>query len=220
MLIKYHAPTKHDMFCPFCGNEIDDKAAFCPYCGSKISSVQPPSSEPMTPLPETSISGKPIGSISPEPVEGFSQTSLQKPIQTGDKTWSIYYTFIVLLLIGAVTLLIGLLILSALDQILNDPQFQSTTQQFGGDLEEVERMLRIISYSFVIVGVISIAGGVGTMMLKPWGRILATVSYVLLLLSRNPLIIILAVIGLYGLWFHAKTKLLFSKEPSPQWDIK
>ncbi len=206
------------MFCPFCGNEIDDKAAFCPYCGSKISSVQP-AGKSAAPPPETKMSGEPVSSISPEPAEGFSQP-LQMPAQTGEKTWAIYYTLIVLFLLGAIALLSGLLILSALDAMLNDPQFQTTTQQLGSSPEEVERFLRIVSYVLVLVGVVSIAGGIGTMMLKQWGRILATIAYVLFVLSRNPLIIILAIVGLYGLWFHAQTKALFSKEPNPQWEIK
>ncbi len=218
MLIKYQVPNKHDMFCPFCGNKIDDKAAFCPYCGSKISSVQPLGKQ-ATPSPDAKISEEPVGSVSLDPPGGVPQP-VQKSVQIEKKTWAIYYTFIVLLLLGMLLFFLGVLILSSISSILNDPQVQSTFQQVGRTTEELEQLLRIISYAFIIIGTISIGGVVGTFMLKPWGRILATIAFVIFVLSRNPMIIVLAIIGLYGIWFHKETKALFSGQSSPQWELK
>ena len=195
------------MFCPFCGNKIDDDATFCPYCGANLSSVSE------TKIPIESVHEAPSSQVpaSPPVSSSVSPYPPQEILVSRKRTWVIYYTFVVLGLIGIFVLISGLYMVIRATDIVKDEammgNFNLTNSNFTQ--EQLVGLIRMVGYIFLALGVLDLVAAIGTFQLKRWGRNLAIVMFVITFL-RPSFDIILGIIGLYGLIFHKETKRLFS----------
>ncbi|MBI4474499.1 MAG: zinc ribbon domain-containing protein [Acidobacteria bacterium] len=161
------------MFCTHCGNELEQHAKFCSRCGKDVTATA--AAQPST---------------APVPVK-----------TTTARDWNMHVNILGWLFVGSaiLTALLGIMLLFG-GRIVSElpmwiPDARPPEVPFGV-LEFAGRMANLLGLFTLMLATGIAAAGVGLLQYREWGRVLAIIMCVFMLLK----IPLGTAIGIYGLW--------------------